>query len=402
MRPVPRKWCGILAHEIEDDSEVKISLCSDCAVHSELKTLVEDDSCQGLCALCGRFDVQVRNTENLEPMIMLIRSLIRFFWDEFEYNPHWGGDSVLSLLSSPDNPVVRPPEVDEHLDAFIELLEWPPYPPANEGVAVYAGFDGDGTRYMNCAISKTDPAEFRKLQRRLRHENFFDVEPALEAMIDNFIDDVALELSENEVWFRARKGCQATYQRFDGGFGNNVVRQPWMGKDIGAPSPLIASAGRLNRQGISVLYLASDAYTAVAEIRPHPGHYVSVGGFRSVAAFKVADFDPPITRFSSNDDRLDLYATIQAFDRLMSTPVTPDEKTPYLLTQLLSEVLLRKGFDGVRFRSSVSSGSNICIFRPSTFEFSDTHSQVMGVANVTYDTPAVPSVTVPNLDELHL
>jgi hypothetical protein len=86
----------------------------------------------------------------------------------------------------------------------------------------------------------------------------------------------------------------------------------------------------------------------------------------------------------------------------MSTPVTPDEKTPYLLTQLLSEVLLRKGFDGVRFRSSVSSGSNICIFRPSTFEFSDAHSQVMGVAKVTYDTPAVPSITVPNLKELHL
>ncbi|MFM6831522.1 MAG: RES domain-containing protein [Novosphingobium sp.] len=69
-----------------------------------------------------------------------------------------------------------------------------------------------------------------------------------------------------------------------------IRRQPYNGVEIGA-SPKTGH-GRLNREGEPVLYLVSKAHTALAEIRPYPGHYVSVGGFKTLADLKLADFDP--------------------------------------------------------------------------------------------------------------
>ena len=378
------------------------SLCVDCARHPSLKRVIHDDSVIGLCAFCERSDVEVRNPDQPEPMVMLMRSLIRFYWDEFSYNGHWGGDSVLDLFTDPDNPVVTRAVSDTHHDDFDHLLQHPTYPDVDKGVALYAGSDAEGGRGLNRAIARTTPASFRALQRRLLIENFFDVEPALEALIDPFLDDIVVELPEGDLWRRARRGQKAVFQRHDGGWETTVVRQPWRDHEIAAPSPLKAGVGRLNRGGVSMLYLASDTYTAIAEIRPHPGHYVSVGGFKSNARIRLADFNPDIALFSTSDERLDLYTTIQAFDRLMSLPVTPEEKTPYLLTQLLAEILLKRGFDGVQFRSSVSTGRNICIFRPDKFTFAEGYSEVRRVMSVVYDAPSVPSTDQPGPDDLVL
>jgi len=145
-----------------------------------------------------------------------------------------------------------------------------------------------------------------------------------------------------------------------------------------------------------VLYLGSIPYTALAEIRPHPGHYVSIGGFTILKDLKVADFDPDISLFSQNEERLEMYEIVQTFDQLMSTPVTPDDTVSYLITQLLAEVLKARGYDGVQFRSSVSEGHNLCVFDTSNAAFLDGHSTVRSIESVSYKAPEVPSLTVPD------
>ena len=182
------------------------------------------------------------------------------------------------------------------------------------------------------------------------------------------------------------------FHRTDG-FDSHIVRKPYMGKGIGAsPKP---GNGRLNREGFPVLYLGSNSYTALAEIRPHPGHYVSIEGFEILRDLNVADFDPDISIFSASDERLEMFETIQAFDRWMSTPATPDDKTSYLITQLLAEVLKQRGFDAVQFRSSVSKGVNLYVFDTSDAEFVDGHSRVHFIESVRYEAPERPSLIVP-------
>ena len=385
--------------EIDSDEEIRTSLCLDCARHTSVKKIIVQDCTKGRCAVCARDDVDVRNPDNLEPLVMVIRALIRFHYDEHEYNPHWGGDSVMSLFYKADNPILEPPKSNLYVDDFDEWLNWPPYPDWDKGIAVFAGHD-EGGRGMNFAISRTNPGEFVDLQSRLLTENFFQVEPDLEAFIAPFLNDIEIQLPQGEVWFRARLGEAAIYRRFPlAGWESKIIRIPWQNEAIGAPPPPKAGFGRLNRAGVSVMYLASDPYTAVAEIRPHPGHHISIGGFNSLQPIRLADFSPDIGIFATSDERLSLYAKVQAFDRLMSMPVTPDERTPYLLTQLLAEVLLRHGFDGVRYRSSVSTGSNICVFYPEKFGFVGDHSEVRRVKAVAYEWASVPSELAPRPDD---
>lgn len=387
------------ATEVDDDEDSPTSLCIDCARHPSVKKMVAADCTKGRCALCARDGIDVRNPENREPLVMLIRALIRFHYDEHQYNPHWGGDSVISLFHDDANPIVEPPKSNLYIDDFDDWLNWPVYPDWDKGVAVFAGFN-DGDRMMNFALSRTNPRGFVELQQRLLTQNFHQVESDLEMMIAPFLADIEMSIPAEEDWYRARLGVSETYRRFPvSGWESKIIRIPWQDRDIGAPPPPKAGFGRLNRAGVSVMYLASEPYTAVAEIRPHPGHHVSIGGFRSLQSIRLADFNPDISIFSTSDSRLSLYETIQAFDRLMSMPVTPDERTPYLLTQLLAEVLLRKGFDGVRYRSSVSSGSNICVFYPEKFGFVPDHSKVCRVKAVAYEVDNVPSALVPDVHD---
>ncbi|KRW98059.1 hypothetical protein AQY21_00115 [Paracoccus sp. MKU1] len=109
----------------------------------------------------------------------------------------------------------------------------------------------------------------------------------------------------------------------------------------------------------------------------------------------VADFDPDISLFSSSDERLEMYEIIQTFDRWMSTPVTPDDKVSYLITQLLAEILQAQGFHAVQFRSSVSDGVNLCLFDTAHAAFVEGHSSVRFVQSVHYKAPEHPSVTAP-------
>lgn len=380
--------------EVEEDT-VAVSLCKNCAVHPDVKSVVSEDSVIGICGLCGDERTTVRNPENFNDLKMLIRALVCFYWDEDAYNPHWGGDGVPHILSQPDNPVLLPPASDEYRDDFYEAIEDDPYPDVDEGISVYAGFD-EGVRLLHTAISKTPPRRLSVMRKRLQRENFFQVENDLDALLASFIDELEVNLPRTSLWYRARQGVAASFQRLDRGMSANRVWQPYAGDDISAPPPPIASLGRLNRQGVSVLYLASDSATAVAEIRPHPGHYVSVGGFRSMQDVRIANFDPHIRNYASNENRLHIYSIIHAFDRMMSTPVTPEKRNAYLLTQLLAEVLRNQGFDGVQYKSSVGNGVNVCIFHPEKFSFAEDSSSVVRVDRVLFETTAVESTVTPD------
>lgn len=378
--------------EAADDGELRVSVCTDCARHPSLKKMIEADLATGTCAFCCRTDAQVRNPEDIEPMVMLMRALIRFYWDEFSYNSHWGGEAVLELFNEADNPIVEPFAANDYYDDFDHILQDPPYPDWDKGVSIYAGFDADGMRMLNSAISRSTPRPVGDLRKRLDASNFAIVERELEALIKPFIADLKFVIPRGGTWFRARTGFEARFLR-SGGFDSQIVRQPYMGASIGAsPNP---GNGRLNRQGRPVLYLGSNPYTALAEIRPHPGHYVSIGGFEILQDLNVADFDPDISLFSTSDERLELYEIIQTFDRWMSTPVTPDDKVSYLITQLLAEILQAQDFHAVQFRSSVSDGVNLCIFDTTHAAFVDGHSRVHFVQSVHYEAPEHPSVTSP-------
>ncbi len=361
----------------------QVSLCAACAKHPEVKAMVTSDLKTGVCGACGTGG-DVFNPERFALLRNLIRALIRLHFSEDDYNSHWGGTSIDDVLLGQENPILEIATCDDYQDDLIHRITWEGeiYPEYDKGICLFAGDDGTG-RGIQFSIPETLNLELRNIELRLERENFHAVEAAMEEIIDQIKDDIEATVQAGTLWYRGRIGVEERSVHVDWRKVTHVAT-PYKGSAIGALPPRLASAGRTNRQGVSVLYVASEIETALAEIRPHPSHFVSVGGFRARRELRVARFDLPIGPFSSSDARLDLFALIYHIDTLLSAPIIPEERHRYSVTQLLSDILIRKGFEGVIYRSSVGSGINLCAFDPVAFDFDERSSAVRKVDSVHY------------------
>ena len=128
-----------------------------------------------------------------------------------------------------------------------------------------------------------------------------------------------------------------------------------------------ASEGRANPKGIPVLYCATHRDTALAEVRPWIGSYVSVGHFRVARELRIINF--------TTEDRPRLFlmgdippedrdkAVWVAIDRAFARPVArTDDIGEYVATQVIAETCKVRGFDGIAYRSSLGEGHNIALF----------------------------------------
>lgn len=361
----------------DDRRPEAVSLCSDCAKDGELKSLVRSDLVGGVCGICGSGACPVYNPERFAKARNLIRALIRFHFSEPDYNPRYGGTSIRDILLNRPNPIVETAKPGPHADAFIHRVasEDAMYPDPDKGIRLYAGEEPDGGPLLNFSIPERS-SRFRRLGERLKQENFHAVEDEMQELVASIEPDIEAEVREDSLWYRGRIGVARDGIGMPHG---EVVRvaTPYKGTAIGARLPPDAAAGRTNREGVSVLYLASEVQTALAEIRPHPGHLISVGGFRAKRNLPIADF-------ASSDDRLDLFANIYHIDWLLRFPVIPEERHRYAVTQLLADIFFRRGFDGIAYRSSVGTGVNLCVFDPSAFAFDDSISAVKRVERLHY------------------
>ena len=159
-------------------------------------------------------------------------------------------------------------------------------------------------------------------------------------------------------WFRARVQQGA---------------HPYEIDQMGAPPRDVASHGRANPPGIPYLYLASNRETAAAEIRPHTGETVCVAEFHVAKTLNVVDLREPrrlISPFILGDE--DLIASlrsdipfVESLGQELTRPVVPHRAAiDYVPSQYLCELIKKKGWEGVLYRSSVGDGMNMALFNP--------------------------------------
>lgn len=139
---------------------------------------------------------------------------------------------------------------------------------------------------------------------------------------------------------------------------------------MGCPPAAYAKNGRANPVGIPYLYAASTPETAIAETRPHPGDLLSVAQFRVTAPLRLLNLLHPrktISPFEVDESELSALRHDLAFlchlESELSKPILPRvADLEYLPTQYLCEFIKNCGYDGVVFKSSISSGANIALF----------------------------------------
>jgi hypothetical protein len=146
---------------------------------------------------------------------------------------------------------------------------------------------------------------------------------------------------------------------------------------LGAPPKEKRTAGRINPEGVGVLYLSSVATTAIYEVRASIYDFVTVGEFRLQQDIKVINLAginsiSPFIYADTND--LQPYAVnrmcLQEIAADIAKPLrTNDSPLEYLPTQFISEYIKSQGYNGVEYSSTMTKdGYNLAVFDESLFE----------------------------------
>jgi len=182
--------------------------------------------------------------------------------------------------------------------------------------------------------------------------NYFDMWEHVEGMSQEIWDEWLLEHDLKDVMF----------------WGYNSEKSD-------APSKS-SKHGRINPKGISYLYTSLDIKTAIAETQPLNMELVSVAKIQTKKPLKLFSFDfyeafnkselmkQPLNKFRSITGMTfwELQLFFDTLSNLFSRPSFGNEEN-YYATQYLSEYIKSKGFDGVKFKSSVKKGgSNVVLF----------------------------------------
>ena len=188
-------------------------------------------------------------------------------------------------------------------------------------------------------------------------------------------------LPKGTLLWRAQLGSDWQYAFLDRDDSGNEIFEPEKSPypyttERMIPLPDRAYEGRVNPKGIPCLYLATDRDTAMSEVRPSIGSYVSVAQFVVLRALTLVDCSsesiPPKTRqhllklllrsddFDAEHREISVWSDV---NEAFAAPVNrTDDLADYAPTQLMAEAFQRIGFEGIKYSSHCGKGWNIALF----------------------------------------
>ncbi|MCI5218985.1 MAG: RES domain-containing protein [Candidatus Electrothrix sp. LOE2] len=194
----------------------------------------------------------------------------------------------------------------------------------------------------------------------------------LNAIIET-CEDRELNLKKGSNVWRAQNGHSLKpYHQYDPDSGDSIHVD-----DFPSPFPFermkplsdSASDGRANPKGIPCLYVATDKKTAMSEVRPWLDAIISVGHFKIKKDLKILDFSVEHGKnnlnlyFCEPSDEEKVKAVWLDIDNAFSKPTkNSDLKSDYAPTQIISEFIKSKGYDGIAYKSSLADGHNVALF----------------------------------------
>ncbi|RIJ01191.1 RES domain-containing protein [Achromobacter sp. K91] len=362
-------------------------LCEYCLADNELRMEVQErGNAIETCEICHRkggralpaSDSRIKRT---------FRALIRLNFSEWDYNDHIGADTSLEMLVFHSKAIFNLDEsasLDEFEQAYLTMEEKGWYPASEDNITLGGGYwDGgvlEGLRDRRDAIVENIVSDALK-------RNWFEMEPNAQALIQSLRNDLSDVLPAGTEYFRARVGVQSRLKRTSDHWPQVVPDfryLPHAGKNIDKPPVALATEGRFNRARVSILYLASDTQTAIAELRPHPGHLISTAKFRLKRDLRVANFAKHDIRNFLSDSRLEDLRKILSIADVLNVPVQPEHRSLYAITQLFSDAVRVVGFEGLLFNSSVGAGTNLSCFASDAFEIVERGEGVQEVVSLEY------------------
>lgn len=360
--------------------------CPECFAHEWLREFVVDESThRGDCPSCGSENQPLVPVHKLyapfrnlmssyklaeghpmecgEPIVTLIQGHWNIFSDDLVVSNREGALLEAIMDSGWDDDSGEPP-----LSAYDHYVDSPWY---HETL--------DQTWEDFADEVKRDPT--RSLQiRGPGFDDFLFEEELLNRRTDH--------LPAGTVFYRARLGFARDPE---GG------AKPFSGSEIGAPPPDKARPGRANAKGKIVLYCADQEGTAVAEVRPAKGEYVSVAEVSAIKELMILDLvtnpEPPNPFTATEEFDVNYWAELNqlliAFGEQLEKPLrSRDDLTDYIPSQKLAERIENSLADGIRYPSAMEpGGTNVVLFDPSKVEIGPSRLVEIESVHIEYGEP---------------
>lgn len=322
-----------------------INCCVECFKDSHIRNTIEKYGDVGNCDFCSAKGVKIYDI-SLKPnpisdMIMslvqtysvsdmdeakMLKESLRDDWDIFN-----GGSEVIQSL------VTAICDLNIHNDIF------------SEKVIIPQQFDVD---FLN-DYGVVKGYSWNQFSKSIKYSNRFHNEMFNSDVFASFLSIAEKIYCKNELFYRARIA--------DGnnGFTCDKMYSPPKGKRC---------AGRVNPDGIGVLYLSSNEKTVLNETRVNAYDYVSIGTFQIKQDIRVVNLSGIAKMSPFLYDNIEQFAVNRKVFQEMACEIAKplrrnDSTLEYLPTQYISEFVKSQGYDGVEFESTLhEEGLNLALF----------------------------------------
>lgn len=150
--------------------------------------------------------------------------------------------------------------------------------------------------------------------------------------------------------YRARKNDYAQHKKFTP-------------SQMGAPKANLASTGRAQLAGSSVLYLSNEIKTAIAEVKPAIGDKITIGRFKIKTSKELKILDLTSFRIKNLFEDVDLVYKLFNLSKLaFSAPIHSNDPKRYYPQIYLVQLIKDLGYDGIIYTSSALNEGKCFVF----------------------------------------
>lgn len=333
-------------------------VCAKCFQDRTARNFIKNHGESGNCDFCNSRNCRVLQAGRLRDIFGELVGLCEPY-EPAPYSESWGDETLAECLSDWE---IFSEDMD--LAAQNNLLdEIMDFDPRDGSVSAREAWQMREDHWAAIPIDRRWPwfADYLKTQRRFIIED----DPTGEIVSPKYwVPDLVEKASAirritpNTRLFRGRLGKRST-------------------KEMGAPPASLATAGRANPAGISFLYCAFNAETAIIETGRFPGAKVSLRELRPRRQLRLADLrgrtsalEPLATPNLAEEIRK--RTLLCSLGRALGAPIHPeDSEVEYVPTQYLAEVIRSAGYDGICYPSALNeTGTNVVIFDPNAVRIS--------------------------------
>jgi hypothetical protein len=323
------------------------AVCWQCVEDEYLQKIIKAEGELIECSVCGEDDQNAFTVEQLgellEPILRehfeLGQEVKRFGeddkeWWEQEGDPlSWAVQTVLGQYFDFEDDIV---------DAVVDAEDvWP-------GDGDVSFFDTSCNYVESRVVLSHYYAEWNYLLTELKHSRRF-FSPSAQALFGKLFEDV----ETLRAWNDETKGFESVIRELPEGTEvfrsricnsrstlTEIYKDPL--KHVGPPPKEHARAGRMNAEGVVVLYGAMDAETCLAEMRPPLGGESVIISLRTTRQLRLLDFSrlerarggKSLSYFQPDfKEQVEKRAFLRRLHGLISQPITPGKEADYLITR---------------------------------------------------------------------